>query len=307
MKEQKFFSPERVTHTKRELINIFSEANDLLREEGMREGIERFTEFSNLLFLKLISEIEEDRESNGEQRRLDKRFCWEAFKDKDPVEMLDYINKIILPELVGKYNHSGDVFQSKLKITNPNNLKNIVDKLSSLKLLNTESDVKGDAFEYFLKDSVSVGNDLGEYFTPRHVVKLITDLVDPKFQERVYDPCCGTGGFLIHAFRHIKNKCKLSKENLKILEEKTVWGREITGTAKIAKMNMILIGDGHTNISQMDTLENPIKEEFEIVLTNFPFSQKTKYSYLYGFKNKDANPIFLQHVINALRDNGRQE
>ena len=76
----------------------------------------------------------------------------------------------------------------------------------------------------------------------------MTDLIDPLFEEKVYDPCCGTGGFLIQSFRHIKKKCKQTKENLKILEEKTVWGREITGTAKIAKMNMIIIGDGHTNI-----------------------------------------------------------
>lgn len=299
------FSPEKVTYTKRELINIFSDANDLLREEGMREGIERFTEFSNLLFLKLISEIEDDREKNGESRRLEKRFCWDAFKNKKADEMLDHINKIILPRLVDKYNHSGDVFQSELKIKNSKNLKSIVDKLSPLELLNAESDVKGDAFEYFLKDSVSVGNDLGEYFTPRHIVKLITDLIDPKFKEKVYDPCCGTGGFLIQAFRHIKKKCKNTKENLKILEEETVWGHEITGTAKIAKMNMIIIGDGHTNISQIDSLEYPVKEQFDVVMTNFPFSQTTKYPALYGFTSKDANPVFLKHVINALTPTGR--
>ena len=299
------YSPEKVTYTKRELINIFSDANDLLREEGMREGIERFTEFSNLLFLKLISEIEDDRENNGESRRLEKKYCWDAFKKKKADEMLDYINKIILPQLVDKYNHSGDVFQSELKIKNTNNLKRIVDKLSPLPLLNTESDIKGDAFEYFLKDSVSVGNDLGEYFTPRHIVKLMTDLVDPKFNEKVYDPCCGTGGFLIQAFRHIKTKCKNNNENLKILEEEIVWGREITGTAKIAKMNMILIGDGHTNINQIDSLEHPIKEKFDVVLTNFPFSQSTKYSHLYGLNGKNANPVFLKHVIDALTPTGR--
>ena len=298
-------SPERITYTKRELISIFSDANDLLREEGMREGIERFTEFSNLLFLKIISEIEDDKERNGEDRKLEKKFCWDAFKDKPAEEMLDYINKIILPRLVDKYNHSGDVFQSELKIKNATNLKRIVDKLSSLELLNADSDVKGDAFEYFLKDSVSVGNDLGEYFTPRHIVRLMTELIDPKFNEKVYDPCCGTGGFLIQAFRSIKKKVKNTKENIAVLEEKTVWGREITGTAKIAKMNMIIIGDGHINISRMDSLEHPIQGEFDVVLTNFPFSQTTKWSYLYGFKNKDANPVFLKHVIDALNSNGR--
>lgn len=109
--------------------------------------------------------------------------------------MLEYVNNVILPRLVNKYNHSGDVFQKELLIKSPENLKKIVDKLSSLKLLDTDSDIKGDAFEYFLKNSVSVGTDLGEYFTPRHIVKLIVELVDPKFGDKVYDPACGTGGF----------------------------------------------------------------------------------------------------------------
>ncbi len=299
------YSPEKVTYTKRELIKVFSGANDLLREEGMREGVERFTEFSNLLFLKLISEIEEERENDGEKRRLEKKYCWEAFCNKESDEMLDYINKIVLSRLANKYNHSGDVFQSELQIKNSENLKKIVDELSKLKLLNADSDVKGDAFEYFLKNSISVGNDLGEYFTPRHIVKLIIDLLDPVFKETVYDPCCGTGGFLIESFKHVKKKCKPTKENLEVLEEKTVYGRELTGTAKVAKMNMIIIGDGHTNIHQMDSLKNPLKEQYDIVTTNFPFSQKTQYSSLYEFETNDANPIFMKHVIDSLKKNGR--
>jgi len=62
------FSPQEVIHTKNELIEIFSYANDLLRQEGMREGVERFTEFSNLLFLKLIDEIETDREKERRKK-----------------------------------------------------------------------------------------------------------------------------------------------------------------------------------------------------------------------------------------------
>ena len=299
------YSPEKITYTKRELIKIFSDADDLLRDEGIRKGIERFTEFSNILFLKIISEIEEDRENNGEKRRLEKKYCWDSFKNKNAEEMLDYVNKIILPQLVDKYNHNGDVFQNELKIKNSENLKRIVDKLSVLNLLDADSDVKGDAFEYFLKNSVSVGTDLGEYFTPRHVVKLIVNLIDPKFGEKIYDPCCGTGGFLIQAFKDIKKKCKLTKETIKKLEEDTVWGREITETAKTAKMNMIIIGDGHTNVKLMDSLMNPVKNEYDVVVTNIPFSQKTKYSHYYGFSTKDANPIFLKHIIDSLKEDGR--
>lgn len=299
------YTPDVVRHTKQELIQVFSEANDLLRKEGLREGIERFTEFSNLLFLKLISEIENDRVSGGEKRILEKKYCWEAFCDKSADEMLDYINDTILPRLVDKYNHSGDVFQNKLLIKTPETLEKIVKKLSKLTLLDTDSDIKGDAFEYFLKNSVSVGNDLGEYFTPRHIVKLIVDLIDPRYGETVYDPACGTGGFLIQAFRHIKSKVRETRERLKVLKEDTVYGRELTGTAKIAKMNMIIIGDGHTNIEQMDSLKVPVKEKYDVVLTNYPFSQTTDYSAYYGLETESANPVFLKHVIDALKDGGR--
>ena len=79
-------------------------------------------------------------------------------------------------------------------------------------------------------------------------------MVDPRFGETVYDPCCGTGGFLISAFNHIRRKVLPTDEALDVLKNRTVFGREKTGTARIAKMNMILTGDGHTNITQTDTL-----------------------------------------------------
>src|SRR5260364_418696 len=62
---------------------------------------------------------------------------------------------------------------------------------------------------------------------PRHIVKLVVDLVDPKFGDKVYDPACGTGGFLIEAFRHIKNKCSQTPKNIRFLKEETIYGHEI--------------------------------------------------------------------------------
>ena len=298
-------TPTKVRQTKQELMSIFAQANDLLRKEGLREGIERFSEFSNLLFLKLISEIEDDRESTGEPRRLEKHHCWEAFASRPPDELLDYVNDTVMPRLARSYNMNGDVFQRRLAIANPETLKAVVGMLSKLSLLDAESDVKGDAFEYFLKHSVTVGNDLGEYFTPRHIVKLIVDLVDPAYMETVYDPCCGTGGFLIEAFRHISRKVKSTEETRLVLENETIFGRELTGTAKIAKMNMILAGDGHTHIHRRDSLESPVEGKFDVVLTNFPFSQETQYASLYGLDTEDANPVFLKHTVDACAPGGR--
>ncbi len=293
------------TVSRKDLISAFSRANNLLRNEGLREGIERFTEFSNLLFLKLISEIEDERERKGEARSLERRYCWDEFSERPAQDLLDRINDTVLHRLVDKYNGSGDVFQRRLLIKTPQTLKAIVDDLSGLTLLDTDSDVKGDAFEYFLKHSVTVGNDLGEYFTPRHIVRLMVDLVDPLYGETVYDPCCGTGGFLICAFEYIKQKVAHDDSTLDVLKNESVFGRELTGTAKVAKMNMILTGDGHTNIQQMDSLSEPVNDAYDIVLTNYPFSQRTRYAGLYGHTGNDANPVFLAHAIRALKPGGR--
>ena len=93
----KIFSERAVVHSKVELIKIFQEANDILRKDGPSEGKERFTEFSNLLFLKLISDIEKQREERGEKRRLEELYCWDTYKDKKTKELQKYINEIVLP------------------------------------------------------------------------------------------------------------------------------------------------------------------------------------------------------------------
>ncbi len=302
----KIFSETKVTHSKIELIKIFQEANDILRKDGLSEGRERFTEFSNLLFLKLISDIEQQREEDGLERRLEEMYCWESYCTKSADELNEYINKIVLPRFDREYNHTSDIFNKKLLINKSENLKLIVESITKIgNLLDTNSDIKGDAFEYFLKNSISVGNDLGEYFTPRHIVKLMVELMDLKFEETIYDPCCGTGGFLIEAFKNIKGKCKNTRKNLDFLENDTVFGREISTTSRIAKMNMIIMGDGHNNIEQKDSLEFPIKDKYDVVLTNFAFSQKTDYGSFYEFDTEDANPIFLKHIYDSLHKDGR--
>lgn len=298
-------TPTKILQTKRELLKVFSEANELLRKEGLREGVERFSEFANLLFLKLISEIENHREARGEPRQLESNYCWDQFASLPPGLMLDYINDTVLPRFANHYNGTSVVFHRRLSIINPASLHKVVNRLSELSLINIESDIKGDAFEYFLKHSVTVGNDLGEYFTPRHIVKLIVDLIDPAYGERIYDPCCGTGGFLIEAFKHLLDVVKLTEETRHVLEKQTFYGCELTGTARIAKMNMILAGDGHTNIHQKDCLVDHLQNKYDVVMTNFPFSQTTDCGKSYGLDTKDANPVFLRHIIDACADQGR--
>lgn len=319
---------EAVKYTREELIKIFEWADDLLRKEGLQKGIERFTAFSNFLFIKIVSEIEDDREKRGLKRHLKKSLCWESFENiEDEETLLNYINNTVLRDgLAKEYNHSDDIFQEKLKIKNAKAVKEIVGKLSKLKLINTESEIKGDAFEYFIK-SIASSNDLGEYFTPRHIVKLMIYLVNPKFGSKILDPFCGTGGFLIEAFRHIRKSIDERDENLmSALKNDTLFGVELTETYKIAKMNMIITGDGHNNIIQDDTAKNTywdkfiegeqdkdkikkvekLKEtKFDFVISNIPYNQQTDYGKIYPVPSNNGDSVFIQNIINALATSGK--
>ena len=308
-----------VQYDRKELIRIFDEANNMLRGEGLRAGIERFGEFANILFLKLISESEQIKRESGIKTKFDLACSWDSIKQIPSSTRIEYINKTVYEKLNALY--STDIF-TPLQIRDASILKEIMDKLDPLKLTDVDSDVKGDAFEYFLKASTSTKNDLGEYFTPRHIVKTMVRLVNPQIGETVYDPFCGTGGFLIESFRHIFNNMARTETNQKILRESTVYGNEITNTARITKMNMILAGDGHNNIEMKDSLANPVDggttytdekgimhhNGFDIVLANMPYSQKTKYGNLYDLPSTNGDSICVQHcmkAINSASENGR--
>jgi len=309
----------KVQYDRKELIRVFDEANNMLRGEGLRAGIERFGEFANILFLKLISESEQIKKESGIKTKFDISCSWDTIKNIPTTARIDYINNTVYDRLNALYNT--DIF-TPLQIRDEGILKEIMDKLDPLMLTDVDSDVKGDAFEYFLKASTSTKNDLGEYFTPRHIVKTMVRLVNPQIGETVYDPFCGTGGFLIESFRHIYNNMARNEKNLKMLRENTVYGHEITNTARITKMNMILAGDGHSNIVMKDSLANPIDGKatyldengdeqhygFDIVLANMPYSQKTKYGSLYDLPSTNGDSICVQHcmkAVNSASENGR--
>lgn len=296
---------ERVLIDRKALISIFDEANNMLRGDGLRAGIERFGEFANILFLKLISESEQIKQDSGIFSNFDTSCSWNTIKSVVPTARIEYINNMVYDKL-NKY-YQTNIF-TPLTIRDNFILKEIMDKLDPLKLTDVDSDVKGDAFEYFLKASTASKNDLGEYFTPRHIVKTMVRLVNPQIGEKVYDPFCGTGGFLIETFNYIHNNMPRNPATEKMLREDTIYGNEITNTARITKMNMILAGDGHSNIKMKDSLANPVDGEYDIVLANMPYSQKTKHGNLYALPSGNGDSICVQHcmrAINGLSENGR--
>ena len=194
-----------------------------------------------------------------------------------------------------KYNN---IFGAEFPITSNAIFSDIVNGLSDLNFTAADTDVKGDAFEYFLKNAyqgIKI-KDLGEYFTPRNIVRTMVSMVDPKLGDKIYDPFCGTGGFLIEAYRYMSLRINPTPEMSEKLRKETVYGSEIGLTARVARMNMVLYGDGHSNIQHLDSFKNPVDEKYTIILTNPPYSQETRYGNLYpvSTKNGDAEvPPFI--------------
>jgi len=298
--------PKGVNFTREALLNIFKVTNNLLREEGLRFGYERFSVFSEILFLKLVDESERANEQRGLRRKIEDKYCWSSFTAKylnHPNDLLDFVRDTVWKKMRDEY---GDIFNETLQIRNPVTLKQVIEQIDPINLQATATDVKGDAFEYFLKSVTNGNKDLGEYFTPRHIVRTMVHIVKPILGETVYDPFCGTGGFLLEAFRYLSLRVDTTNADiLKFIKEKSVFGREITSTARITKMNMILFGDGHSNVEQIDSLANPVDEQYSIVLSNIPYSQETKYGKYYDIPTQNADSVCVQHIWKALKPGGR--
>lgn len=171
----------------------------------------------------------------------------------------------------------GDVeWKNKDKLSDER-LKNLIEHFSlhNLSIKNVEPDMAGRAYEYLIKRFADKTNKkAGEFYTPRSIVKLMTLILDPSEGESVYDPACGTGGMLLQALAHVKDK----GQDIRTLE---LYGQERNlTTSAIARMNLIIHGLEDFDIERGDTLRNPIFRNrnqlatFDCVIANPPFSLK---------------------------------
>ena len=280
------------TLDKGDLITKFKKANDILYHENIPAGWERFSEFANLMFLKL--QLEAGREIAG--------FSWPDIQNRRGTNLLKAV-QLMIKELGRE--HDSTLFESS-RIKNPKNMERLIEMLSSFRLSSVKDDIKGLAFEHFIHSYTrGAKNDLGQFFTPRHIVRMMVYFLKPEIGETIYDPFCGTGGMLIETFRYINQRIKEPCDKL-FLKQSTLFGRDGASAARIAMMNMIMFGDGHTNIQQGDSYASldQTKNKYDIVITNIPFSQKTDFIEGYpvlptGSKNGDS--IGVQHCLESLK------
>jgi len=301
----------------REFSSILYKCEDLIRDIDGLTGEDAFDELSMLLFTKMY----EERQSLKENRKS--RFIIDGQTDAHYIK-----NDLFKRAREG----NTDIFEGDEKITlNNETVKGMTKLLQDYTLLETEVDVKGRAFEIFLGRTFT--GKLGQFFTPRTIVDFMVGFVNPTRLSNgrnlysVIDPACGSGGFLIRVFTHIANQIRETeknsnkkKERLEILSKQQLFGIDINPRlVRIAKMNMVLHGDGHGGIFRYNGLkthqhERFVGKQFDLVITNPPFGNKDKGEILKDFelgKYTAGNPpqqareiLFIEECIKLLKENG---
>lgn len=316
----------------RQLNALFYKCHSAIRKIEKSEE-SAFSDFSKLLFLKLLEEKEDiepdfDLPYSYRFHELSERPASEADQVKDSV--LSMIKAIVDKKAYG------EVLEDKLLLKNPKTFHYIVKELASVSFYDCSLDSKGAAFEYFVRATLK-GKKLGQYFTPRELVQTMLAIVGQnKIVNSVIsgnaiktlDPACGTGGFLVflmqESLRQISemlDKREITKstyeKSIKRIKEEIFFGSDANeGVAASAKMNMIIAGDGHTNIQHEDSLSKKAKNwtvdcpDCDLILTNPPFGTSETDSLTnedwrqFDIKSGKGQHLFLQKMVSSLKSGG---
>jgi type I restriction enzyme M protein len=270
-----------------ELRSAIRKCHQTLWEGGRRSPIAAFGEFCKLIFVKYRDEKNPDIEDGQPY----------AFQRRDG-ESSEDLSKRILRLYTNEQEKEPGVFTDKVNI-DPPVIAQVVEHLEALSLDRTELDTKGVAFEEFMGGFFK--GDFGQYFTPRELIAFSIELLNPERKHLVLDPACGSGGFLLYALDHVRRAANLRYKNYKSdprqsvdhfnywhsFAQNNLFGIEINEElARVAKMNMIIHDDGHTNIVGHDALDflerltalkpELVPNKFDVILTNPPFGSVVK-------------------------------
>jgi type I restriction enzyme M protein len=231
---------------------------------------------------------------------------------------------------------------ARLAIDEPTVLTQVVTLVDGLRLDRSDADTKGDLFEHVLKQIKQAG-ELGQFRTPRHIIRAIVAMIDPKIGETIYDPAAGTAGFLVAAYNHIRlthsspgaiqevevdGKVqkrglgdKLSAPQVSALQSKTFFGNDVDPKmVRLATMNLTLRGLPNVRIllrnvltttldaERKDALELP-QDGYSVVLANPPFSGRVDRDRIVDDVKVGTTTatelLFLKYMIDSLRPGGR--
>ena len=300
---------------------------NLLRDDGMSYG-DYVEQLTYLLFLKMA--YERTQPPYNQASRIPQGCGWESLLSRDGDALaIHYCH--LLEELGKQPGMLGIIFRkAQNKIQDPAKLRRlIVDLINRETWTILETDVKGDAYEGLLqKNAEDTKSGAGQYFTPRPLIKAIVDVMHPEPGQRICDPACGTGGFLLAAHDYIMHNYALDRDQKGFLKHDALHGWEIVdNAARLCVMNLFLHGissdeNGRSPIRVADSLRSHPGEYFDMVLTNPPFGRKSSVTFVNeeGQEEREASVIvradfwantsnkqlnFVQHIKSLLKIHGR--
>ena len=273
-----------------------------------------FTDYITQLTYILFLKMDDEREEYGLTSSIPDGYKW---KDLTALSGTDLVKQYeaTLEKLSGEPGLIGTIFtKATNKIQTPVHLKKVIDMVSGENWYMLEGDVKGAIYESILeKNGKDKKSGAGQYFTPRALIKAMVDVVDPKIMETVADPACGTGGFLLAAYEHMKKQSnEISK--LDFLRNKALFGADNTPlVVTLASMNLYLhdIGTKGSPIVCQDSLLDMSDRMFDVILANPPFGTRPQGSGEVSvvrtefIKTSDNQLNFLQHIMSIVKTGGR--
>lgn len=294
----------------------------VLRDEGVSYG-DYVGQISFLLFLKMD---EERTKLLGEPSLIPPQYQWETLRTKSG-EALDAHYKAALAALSKRTDFVGTLFlKAESKIDDPAKLQRLVSLIDGEVWMGVNVDVKGTIYEGLLeRNAGEVKSGAGQYFTPRALIQAMVEVVDPEPGETVCDPACGTGGFLLAAYEHMKGKPTARDRRVsEKLRRETFRGYDIVPeVVRLCAMNLYLhgIGGDTSPVLAADALLTKPTESWDIILANPPFGKRQSFrivndeggidterqdyvreDFTVTTGNKQLN--FVQHIMSVLGPKG---
>ncbi len=324
--------------------STFNAIDNILRNEaGCSTELDYIEQTSWLLFLKYLDDLDREREDKAllagkdYKRILTGYMRWSQWAaPKKPDGTPDTVNAMTGPDLTAfvdgklfptlrEFQNTatsaktleykiGEIFaELKNKITSGYNLREVINLIDQLHFQSAEDKHEMTVlYESKIAKMGNAGRNGGEYYTPRPLIRTIVKVVDPKIGETVYDPACGSAGFLCEAFTYMSQHVK-STSDARTLQEDTFFGKEKKPLPYIiATMNMIFHGLQAPNIIRGNTLAENLsqiqeKDRKHVILANPPFggSERSEVKQNFDINTSETAYMFMQHFIKMMKAGGR--
>lgn len=296
---------------------------------GISNPLTVIEQITYLLFFKRLDEIQTLRENkaNASGEELDnpifgtdeQHLRWSRFKDMEAKEMYRIMAEEVFPFVKKLNGNTNNAYTKYMKdatfmIPTPNLLEKVVTMLSDIPM--HDKDTKGDLYEYLLSKIATAGRN-GQFRTPRHIIKMMVDMVQPKPTDVIADPACGTGGFLVAASEYIRDHHPEVFTDPKLRDHynsNMFHGNDFDRTMiRIAVMNMTLHGIEYPAMTDHDALaqsQAEVRNKYSVILANPPFKGSLDYDVvandlLQTVKTKKTELLFLALFLEQLKTGGR--